>query len=231
MSFFNPEIPVISRKKPALEAPAAPGVWLIHFQLGSSTLFASFYTKHDQACLLWGIISGGIFVVAQFFPISWITQAIFASALTLIGVLGMVYLTWHLTVVDRLTWILFSWVFLMLIGAIVTDLSIFFSWSNVLMRICPLWLGLSAIGYLITGVGMRSRAFFLLGLLHLLAIGMLPYVGIWQQLVTGLIIGGSVFLVAELQWDSNGVCNYQAQQQVIQASSEENYDVSVQSIG
>lgn len=228
MSFFNPEIPVISRKKPAIEVPAVRGVWRVHFQFGSVIIFSSFYTQHDQACLLWGAISGGIFAIAQFLPVSWIIQAIFASVFTLIGVLGMIFLTWHLTAIDRLTWVLFSWVSLMLIGTIITDLSIFLNWGSVLMQICPIWLGLSAIGYFINGVGMRSRAFFLLGLLHLLAIGMLPYVGMWQQLFTGLVIGGGVFLVAELQWDSNGVCEYQIQQRA-ENHLEENHAASVQS--
>ncbi|WP_088891643.1 hypothetical protein [Leptolyngbya ohadii] len=211
MSFFNLDTPVISKKKSALEIPPAPGLLKIHWQVGRFTIHSSFYTKHDQACLLWSILSGSIFVMAQFLPVSWITQAIFASAITLTGIAGMVYLTWYLRAERRLAIVLYAWIGLMLTGAIVTDLSIIFSWLPVLMNICALWLSLSAIGYLITAVGMRSRAFFLAAMLHLLAIQILPYVAPWQSLITGIVIGFSVYLIAELQWDSNGVCGYQVE--------------------
>jgi hypothetical protein len=212
MNFFNPDIPVISKKKSAFEM-TAPGLLRVHWQVGEFTIHSSFYTKHDQACLLWSALSGSLFVIAQFLPVSWVTQAIVASVVTLIGVAGMIYLTWYLTTAERrLAIVLFSWVGLMLTGAIVTDLSIFLSWLPVLMNICTFWLSLSAIGYLITAIGMRSRAFFLAAMLHLLAIGILPHVGQWQPLTTGIVIALSVYLIAELQWDSNGVCGHQGQQ-------------------
>lgn len=212
MNFFNPDIPVISKKKSALEILPAPGVLRVHWQIGKFILHSSFYTKHDQACLLWSVLSGSIFVIAQFLPVSWITQAIFASAVTLMGIAGMVYLTWYLTAERRLAIVLFAWAGLMLVGAIVTDLSIFLSWLPVLTNICAFWLSLSAIGYVITAIGMRSRAFFLAASLHLMAIVILPYVAPWQPLITGIVIGCSVYMIAELQWDSNGVCGHQVQQ-------------------
>jgi hypothetical protein len=46
----------------------------------------------------------------------------------------------------------------------------------------------------------------LLGLVHLLSIWILPYVGSWQFLTTGIIMGGCVLLLAEFQWDSSGTC-------------------------
>lgn len=206
MSFFNSEVPIITRKRSAYAIEDVPGLWRVHWQINSVTLFSSFYTRHDQACLLWGVISGGIFVAAQFLPVDWMSQAIFSSALTVVAIVGMVSLTWYFTAVERLTWILASWVILMLLGILVTDLSVFLGWGRVLVQICPLWLGLSAIGYWITGIGMRSRTFILIGLLHLFTIWILPYVGFWQPLTTGIIISGSVLYLAELQWDSNGVC-------------------------
>lgn len=212
MNFFNPDIPVISKKKSALEIAPAPGLLRIHWQIGEFTIHSSFYTKHDQACLLWSLLSGSIFVIAQFLPVSWITQAIFASGVTLVGIAGMIYLTWYLTAERRLAIVLFAWAGLMLLGAIVTDLSILLSWLPVLTHICAFWLSLSTIGYLITAIGMRSRAFFLAALLHLVAIGILPYVASWQPLTTGIVIGCSVYLIAELQWDSNGVCGHQVRQ-------------------
>ncbi|NEQ25840.1 MAG: hypothetical protein F6K28_43650, partial [Microcoleus sp. SIO2G3] len=95
---------------------------------------------------------------------------------------------------------------LMLFGLVVTDLGIFLGWPEVLMNLCPLWLGLIALGYFCTGVVMRSRTLMLTGLVHLLSIWILPYCGAWQFLATGIITGGSVLLLAEFQWDSFGTC-------------------------
>jgi hypothetical protein len=209
MSFFNPEIPIFSRKQSADAIPDMPGVWRIHWCIGERTLWSSFYTRHDQACMLWSFLTAGIFAIAQFLPLSWTVQAIFSSVLTLFGVAGMVGLTWYFAQVERLNWVLYSWIALMLVGIFVTDLALFQHWGGVLLNVCPLWLGLSGIGYCITGIGMRSRMFILLGLLHGLAIWLLPLVAPWQQLTTGLVISLSVLSMAELQWDANGVCGYQ----------------------
>ncbi len=74
------------------------------------------------------------------------------------------------------------------------------------MNLCPLWLGLIALGYLCTGIGMRSRALMLTAIVHLLSILIVPYVGEWQFLATGIITGGSSLMLAELQWDSFATC-------------------------
>jgi hypothetical protein len=205
MTFFNPNAPLLCRKQSVLELPPLPGLWRFHWQIGSLTLFSSFYTQLDQACILWGVLSTVIFVTAQFFPISWVTQAVWWSALSVMGTVGMVALTpsW---LKEELGWIVYSWVILMGLGVIITDLSIFLGWGEVLMYLCPLWLGLVALGYLCTGLGMRSRTLILTGLIHLLSIGILPYVGTWQFLATGIVMGGSVLLLAEFQWDSSGTC-------------------------
>lgn len=210
MSFFNPDIPIFQRKQSAFAIEDLPGLWRVHWQIGNFIVWSSFYTRHDQACLLWGLISAAIFAVAQFVPLSWNTQALLSSVFTVFGVGGMVGLTWYFSQVERLNWVLYSWLVLMLSGIMLTDFSIFLHWGNVLLHICPLWLSLSAIGYLITGLGMRSRTFMLLAAVHLLTIWLLPYVAGWQQLTTGLVISCSVLLMAELQWDANGVCGYHA---------------------
>jgi hypothetical protein len=205
MSFFNPNAPLLCRKQNVFELPALPGVWRCHWQVGNITLFSTFYTQLDQACIVWGVISIIIFGTAQFVPLSWMTQAVWWSAFSLIGIVGMVALTpsW---LKEELGWVVNSWIILMLLGVIVTDLSIFLSWGEVLMNLCPLWLGLIALGYLCTGIGMRSRALMLTAIVHLLSIWILPYVGSWQFLATGLITGGSSLMLAELQWDSFGTC-------------------------
>jgi hypothetical protein len=205
MSFFNPNAPLLCRKQNVLELPDLPGVWRCHWQVGNITLFSTFYTQLDQACIVWGVISIVIFGTAQFVPLSWMTQAVWWSALSLIGSVGMLALTpsW---LKEELGWVVYSWIILMLLGVVVTDLSIFLSWGEMLMNLCPLWLGLIALGYLCTGIGMRSRALMLTAIVHLLCIWILPYVGEWQFLATGIITGGSSLMLAELQWDSFATC-------------------------
>lgn len=55
---------------------------------------------------------------------------------------------------------------------------------------------------------MRSRAFVVMGFIHLLGILVLPYCGIMQFLSTGLIITVSLLLLAELQWDMQSSSDY-----------------------
>lgn len=206
-------MPIVSLKQSAFQVGDLPGLWRIHWQIKGVTLVSTFYTQHDQACILWGLTSAAIFGMAQFLPVSWIAQTIFSSALTLIAVIGMLALTQRWVKLENLDWVLYCWVTLMLVGMVLTDLSVFLGWGTVLMNLCPLWLGLSAIGYLLTGIRMRSRLILLTAIIHLLAILILPYVGGWQCLTTGIVVGGSVLLLAVLQWDANGVCTYQADYQ------------------
>lgn len=212
MSFFNIDIPIFVRKKSAFASPEMPGLWRVHWQFQNHVLFSSFYTRHDQACLLWGAIAALIFGSAQFFSLGWATQALVAALLTLAGIVGMIGLTWNFVRLERLRWVLGSWAGLMLLGAISTYQGIFSGWSWALIYICPLWLGLSGLGYLVTGVGLRSRLFLLLGLIHIATIALLPIMPLWQPLVTGLVISSSAFSIAEFQWDANGVCGYQTQE-------------------
>lgn len=215
MNFFNINTPIFQRKLSAFAIDDMPGLWRVHWQIGDIVLWSSFYTQHDQACMLWGCVSAAIFVTAQFVALSWTAQAILASIFTVVGLAGMVNLTWYFTKLDRLSWVLYGWIALMIVGMGLTDAGIFLHWGDVLLNLCPLWLGLSAIGYLLTGVIMQSRTFIVFGLVHLLAICALPHVGAWQQLTTGIVISSSVLLMAELQWDANGVCGYQSEQDAI----------------
>lgn len=206
MTFFNPNAPLLCQKPNVLTLPNSPGLWRCHWQFGSTILVSTFYTALDQVCLIWGVISLGIFGTAQFCPLSWMTQAIWWSILSLIGSVVMVVLTPSWLREDGLGWVLDSWVCLMLLGVALTDLSVFLGWGEVLMNLCPLWLGLVALGYLGTGLGMRSRTLIITGFVHLVAIGILPYVGAMQFLATGIIMGGSSVLLAVFQWDSFGTC-------------------------
>lgn len=156
MTFFNPNAPLLCQKPNVLALPDSPGLWRCHWQVGSITFVSTFYTPLDQVCLIWGAICIVIFVTAQFLPISWMTQAVWWSIFSLIGTGGMVALTPSWLRTDGLGWVLDGWVILMLLGVALTDLSIFLGWGQVLMSLCPLWLGLVALGYLGTGLGDRA---------------------------------------------------------------------------
>jgi hypothetical protein len=204
--FFDHQVPFLRRKHSAFEIEDLPGLWRIHWQVGNKTVISTFYTQIDQACLLWGIVSIAIFLIAQFSAIDWRVQAIIGSALTLLGTGMMLKLAHRWSVIEPLKQIMIAWAGLMLLGMALTDLSIFLGWGSVLAQLCPLWLGLSALGYFYTGLKMRSRAFFLTGLLHLTGMGVLPYIHQFQYAATGILLGLSVMFLAELQWDSSGVC-------------------------
>lgn len=170
-------------------------------------MLSTFYTRIDQACHLWGLISITIFATAQFSPLNWSFQALLWTALSLVGTAGMVKLAQYCAGVEPLNQVITAWTILMVTGVAITNLSICLGWGWLMTQLCPLWLGLNALGYLYTGLKMRSRAFFLISLIHGLGIAILPLVGVWQFLTTGLVLGLSVSLLAELQWDSSGVCN------------------------
>ncbi|MBV9387196.1 MAG: hypothetical protein JOZ78_12295 [Chroococcidiopsidaceae cyanobacterium CP_BM_ER_R8_30] len=208
MSFFNSSEPLLRDKQQELDFQDLQGLWRFRCKIGNVTLFSRFYSRIDQTFVLWGLISSSIFVTAQFLPVSWTTQAILWSALTLVGTASMVALTWYWVSVERLRWVIYCWVILMLFGLVLTDLGIFLSWGEVLMRLCPLWLALSALGYLFTGLGMRSRTFIFVGVIHLLGIAILPYVAAWCFLTTGLIMTATLLPLAEWQWDMRPPINY-----------------------
>lgn len=201
MTLFNREQPIIRRKQTALDFQDRQGLWQFKIAIHHKTLFYSLYTRIDQVFVLWGLITVLVFFTAQFAPIDWVTQATFWSVLTAIGTIAMTVLTHFWVKVERLRWVLYFWIVLMLGGVVITDLGILLSWGQVLMNLCPLWLGLSAMGYFGTGWGLRSRAFIFSGLVHLLGIAILPYFMGWQFLATGIIMAANLFVFAETQWD------------------------------
>ena len=201
MTFFNLSEPVLRRKQHALDFQDRQGLLQFKIAIKNKTLFSAIYTRIDQVFVIWGLISAVIFFTAQFAPIDWITQAIFWSVLTVVGSFLMSVLTYFWVRVERLRWVLYSWVLLMLGGVVVTDVGIFCGWGQVLMHLCDLWLILSALGYICTGIGLRSRAFIVSAAFHLLGVVILPYFVGWQFLVTGLIMALNLLLFAETQWD------------------------------
>ncbi|MEB3210452.1 MAG: hypothetical protein VKL39_03830 [Leptolyngbyaceae bacterium] len=78
---------------------------------------------------------------------------------------------------------------------------IFLGWGWVILHLCQLWLGLSALGYVLTGWGVRSRTFLIAGGCHLIGIALLPLFSLWPFLFSGIIIAGTLLFLSEVQWD------------------------------
>ncbi|MDJ0649477.1 MAG: hypothetical protein QNJ60_12305 [Xenococcaceae cyanobacterium MO_188.B19] len=201
MTFLNLSEPIFRPKQQALDFQDRQGLLQLKIAIKDKTLFSALYTRIDQVFVVWGLICSVIFFTAQFSPIDWTTQATIWSVLTVIGTLGMTVLTYFWVRVERLRWVLYTWILLMFGGVVITDLGIFWGLGKVLMHLCDIWLVLSAIGYIATGIGLRSRAFIVSGLFHILGIAVLPYCIGWQFLATGLIMTFNLLVFAETQWD------------------------------
>ena len=201
MPRYNLAEPLFRPKQPDITLQDLCGLLKIHWRIGDITIFRNYYTRLDQSYMIWGVTLAILFATAQFSPIPWTTQAIIGSALSL-GVIGiMVALTWYWSYVEELRWLIWAWVSLMVLGLAITDYSIFTHWGIVMGHLCHLWLGLSAIGYGITGLSLKSRAFLFFGFVHSLSCFVLAYVLSWQFIFTGLIMAISLFVLGEYQWD------------------------------
>ncbi len=209
MTAFCPVQPIIRRKQHALDVQDLEGLLHIHIQIKDLKIFSSFYTRIDQVFMLWGSITAIIFLTAQFWSIAWTCQSIMWSILTLIGSWGTYCLAWYWVTVERLRWVVYIWIGLMLGGVALTNWGIFGGGWIILPHLCLLWLGLSALGYLATAWGLRSRAFFCSALLHLGGLALLSYFPTWQFLMTGMITAGSLFFLAGVQWDMSSDNNDQ----------------------
>jgi hypothetical protein len=208
MSFFNAEAPLIRIKQKNLDIQDLQGVWNIDLKIGTKTLLKRVYTRIDRAFILWGAITAFIFTTAQFLPIDWSTQAMIWTPLTFVGTICTISFTHYWAKVERLSWVVYFWSSLMMAGVAITDWGVYQSQANILVNLCPIWLGLSAVGYIATGLGLRSRALLLSGIAHLLAIAALDYLEGWQFLATGMMMGGSLILLAEMQWDMRPPIDY-----------------------
>lgn len=201
MFSFNSSEPLIRCKQETLDVQDLRGLLRINYQVGNIKLFSSLYTRIDQTFLVWGWITAIIFAVAQFSTVNWQHQAIIWSVFTVVGVLLMSSLAWFWVKVEQLRWVVYAWSALMLLGVGLTDGGIFLGWGWVILNLCQLWLGISAVGYLITGWGLRSRTFVLAGAIHGLGIMLLPYFATLPFLFSGAIIAGTLLFLSEVQWD------------------------------
>jgi len=201
MTFFNVTEPVLRRKQAALDVQDLCGLLKIKIEIGNYHLFSALYTRIDQVLLLWSAIALVIFSCGQFLAISWVTQALISSLFTLAAIAVMIGLTHFWTKVEQLSWVMYFWSGLMLLSLGLTNFGILGSSGLILINLCPLWLGSCGFGYVITGLGLRSRLFVLIGLAHLGGIVLLPLLTSWQFLFTGLLIASSLVLLSAVQWD------------------------------
>ncbi len=201
MTFLPLSQPLLREKQEELDIQDLEGLLRLDWKVGKFSLWSGFYTRIDQVFILWGLICAGIFLTAQFLPVSWYTQAILWSVLTFVASIGMMILTWFWVSVEKLRWLLYGWIILMVGGVTLTDLGIFCGWGTVLVNLCPLWLTIIAAGYLLTAWGVRSRTFLLMAIIHLTSIAVLPLCSGWQFLATGIVMAASLLILAEWQWD------------------------------
>jgi hypothetical protein len=113
----------------------------------------------------------------------------------------MIGFTYFWTKVEQLSWVMYFWTGLMLLSLTLTNFGIFGGWGWMLINLCPLWLGSCGFGYIVTGFGLRSRLFVLIGCAHLGGIVLLPLITTWQFLFTGILIASSLALLSAVQWD------------------------------
>ncbi|MGK7957345.1 MAG: hypothetical protein AB4063_19155 [Crocosphaera sp.] len=203
MNLLDQTKPILRRKQRDLYCQEYQSLVSLYLRIAGKTIYTGLYSCLDQVFIIWGLITAVIFLTAQFLPVSWTTQAITWSILTVAGTLAMMILTHFWVKQQDLNWILYTWVILMLGGLILTDCGIFLGWGLILTNLSHLWLGLCSLGYIITAWGLNSRALLLVGFGHLLGILILPYVIGWQFLATAVIMVVSLLVLAETQWDIN----------------------------
>lgn len=202
MSFFNRQEPILRRKQPQLDIQDLKGLIYWEWKLNGTSVFTLLYTRIDQVFLLWGWIVGVIFLTPQFFPtFAWTHQALLGTVLSMVGLGGMAAFAWFWVKVEQLRWLLHLWGGLVLLGLGLTNYGIFVGVGAILANLCSIWLILCGFGYVFMAVGLRSRTFLIAGGLHGATIALLHLVPAHQFLITALVMAGTLFLLAEVQWD------------------------------
>ncbi|MGD1856257.1 MAG: hypothetical protein ACFB2W_18605 [Leptolyngbyaceae cyanobacterium] len=176
---------------------------VIKIQLGRPTqpFISTYLTRLDQALIVWGLVTAAIFLIADSYYFDWYTQAVVWSVLSCIVTLISGRLTWFWVTTRNQRWIVYSWSLLVIAGLGLTDYSIFSGWGTLLRHLCALWLGISAVGYIITGIGIRAQALIVIGIVHILTIGGLMLLPVSQFLITGMVMSISLFLLAGFHWE------------------------------
>ncbi|MGI8936224.1 hypothetical protein [Leptolyngbya sp. BC1307] len=155
----------------------------------------------DQAFVLWGAIALAVFSLGEFSQLSWTTQAVIDAALTGAGIAGTAGLTWLIACEARLRWVVCLWAVLMMAGMIVTAGGIFGGVGVILANLCVLWLALCAVGYGAMAWGMRSHCFSAASGVHGLAMVWLCLQPGSQFLISGLVMGLTLFFFSIVPWD------------------------------
>ncbi|NJN32543.1 MAG: hypothetical protein HC824_20560 [Synechococcales cyanobacterium RM1_1_8] len=189
--------PAWQLKQPDLPSDEQDGVIYL-FGRRASRLY---YTRLDQALILWAIAVAIIFLTARFHAFDWHQQAKVWSALSLSVLVASSLRAWPWALAKQLRWVVYCWIGITLLGLGLTDYGIYRSVIPILLNLSPLWLGLSALGYGITAWGMGSRALGGIALVHLGAIALLWLWPSYAFLITGAVISGCLFALAQFQWD------------------------------
>ncbi len=204
----NPEMPDLTHqqpifrfKQPLPNPEELPGILRLRYVTGGQVWLNTYYTRLDQALVIWGGVTAVIFLTAQFSHLSWTVQALVWSILTLSAIPITSWLTWHWARLKQLRWVVILWALLILGGNCLTDYGVFLARGGILSHLCPGWLGLCVLGYWSTSIGMRSRALTLIGLVHLCAIPLLRLIPEEQFFLTGTVMAGSLWVLAAWQWD------------------------------
>ncbi|NEQ51470.1 MAG: hypothetical protein F6K11_15230, partial [Leptolyngbya sp. SIO3F4] len=172
-------MPIFQLKQSLVDPVDLHGIIKIQFGRQDSTFISTYLTRLDQALIAWGIVTAAIFLVAHFYILDWHTQAIIWSVFSCIAIAISGKLTWFWVTTRNQRWILYSWSVLVVLGLCLTDYGILSGWGLVLRHLCTLWLGISAIGYMITGIGIQAQALVLIGLIHAGTIFTLPILASW----------------------------------------------------
>ncbi|MEM9266006.1 MAG: hypothetical protein AAGA46_10830 [Cyanobacteria bacterium P01_F01_bin.13] len=176
------------------------GVIKIQFGQQDDPLISTYLTRLDQALITWGVMTAIIFLTAQFYLLDWYTQAIIWSVLSCLAIVIAGKLTWFWVTTRNQRWILYAWSILVLIGLGFTDYGIFVGSGMILRHLCVLWLGISALGYVITGIGIRAPALVFMGGVHVCTMPFLALLSVPQFLLTGIIMSVSLFFLAAFHW-------------------------------
>ncbi len=198
---FDRAVPALQLKRNNLDIEEQAGVFYLGKPPSAGGHSSLYYTRLDQALMLWAIATAIIFFTAQFHAFDWHHQARVWSALSL-SVLGATSIrAWPWAVALNLRWVVYLWTVITLVGLGLTDYGVYLSVGPILLSLCPLWLGLCALGYGITAMGMGSRALIGVVMVHLCAIGLVWLLPGWLFGITGGAIAGCLFILAQLEWD------------------------------
>ena len=194
-------MPIFQLKKKLVDPVDLHGVLHIRLGIHNRTFLSTDLTRLDQALILWGTVTGAIFLIAQSFPIDWRLQAVAWSVLSCVAIGVCGWLTWFWVITRNQRWILYGWSLLVLVGLGLTDYAIFGGSGLLLSHLCLIWLGISALGYVVTGIGMQAPALILIGMVHLCTAAGLPLVPVWNFLLTGVVMSSSLFCLAAFYWE------------------------------